>query len=214
MRVLLTGIAFTLAATALTATAPAQQAPAQRVAPTFLPPSVSGSEAFLEGWFAAEYRSAGLEPLWPASAVRGYRARYRLLSAGDGSGATIITIDVDEDGSGVVTSTRLRPGKMIEKAGRVKYIAGRVMWEDSVLITAAQSSKFRRMLDAEGFSRRSFRSVVIGDDAGCANGGSYLIEVHDRRGGYNAIVRDHCDVRDARTLIDSIMRFGGRKMPG
>lgn len=212
MRVLLTGIAFVLAATAVSAAAPAQKAPPQRAPATFLPPSVSGSEIFLEGWFAAEYRSAGLEPLWPNHAVRGYRARYRLLSAGDGSGATIVTIDVDEDGSGLVTSTRLRPGKMVEKEGRAKYIAGRVMWEDSVHITSAQSSKFRRQLDTEGFSRRGFRSAVPVDDGACATGGSYLIEAHDRRRGYNAIVRDDCDVQDARNLIDSMMRFSGRKL--
>jgi hypothetical protein len=203
MRGLLTGITIAAAAAALGTAATAQRAPA-----TFLPPSV-GDEAFLENWFGAEFRSAGLKPLWPEAALRGYRARYRLLFAGSGMGATIVSIDVDEDGSGVVTSTRLRPGKMIEKEGRATYIPGSVMWEDTVEVTAGQIGRLRRLLDDDGFSRRTFRTVMNDGEVSCANGVSYLIEAHDRRGGYNVIMRDNCDYQEARVLIDSMMKLGG-----
>lgn len=208
MRVLLTGFAFAAAAFAIGTAAPAQDGPMQRASATFLPPGVSGSEMFLEGWFGAELRSAGLEPLWPAAAIRGYRARYRLLFAGSDAGVTIVSIDVDEDGSGFVTSTRLRKGKMIEKDGRAQYVAGRVMWEETVEVTASQVSRLRRLLDNENFLSRSFRTMLNEGETACANGTSYLIEAHDRKAGYNAIVRDNCDVQDARILIDSMLKLG------
>ena len=199
---LLTGLAFAAACGALGSAATAQRAPA-----TFLPPSV-GNELFLENWFGAEFRSAGLKPLWPATAMRGYRARYRLLFAGDTGGATIISIDVDEDGSGMVTSTRLRPGKMIEKDGRARYVAGRVMWVDTVEVTASQIARLRRLLDTQNFSKRAFRTVMSDGEIACANGTSFLIEAHDRRGGYNAIMRDNCDYQEARILIESMLQMG------
>ncbi len=208
MRVLLTGIAIATAAFALGSAATVQNAYGQRAPATFLPPSLSG-EAFLESWFGAEFRSAGLKPLWPAAAIRGYRARYRLLFAGGAGGVTIVSVDVDEDGSGTVTSTRLRPGKMIEKNGRATYIPGKVLWADTIEVTASQISRLRRLLDTENFSGRAFRTVMNDGETACANGTSYLIEAHDRRAGYNAIMRDNCDYQEARTLIDSMMLLGG-----
>ena len=183
---------------------------AQRAPATFIPPS-AGNELFLESWFGAELRTAGLKPLWTASGLEGYRARYRLTVAGGSAGVTIVTLDVDEDGSGVALVTRKRPGGIIERDQRALYIPGKVAWSDRREINAGPIRRLQRMFDAQGFFRRSFRTDNPDAEemaARCSDGVSYLIEVRDRT-GYNAVTRNSCDVEDVSGLIEALVQLGG-----
>lgn len=203
MRGLLSGAGIALIVTAFGA--PALMA--QRAPTSFLAPA--DRELFLENWFGAELRSAGLKPLWTDRGLDGYRERYRLLFAAGSAGVTIITIDVEEDGTATVISTRKRPGGIVEENQRARYIPGKVAWSDRREVSGGTIRRLQRMFAAQDFFRRSFRAeaMAVAPET-CSDGVSYLIEVRDRH-GYNAITRDNCDVHDVRGLIDAVMQLGG-----
>jgi hypothetical protein len=206
MRGLLIGIGAAVAVAGFTAApAPAQRAPA-----TFIPPT-AGDERFLESWFGAELSTAGLKPLWTPTGLEGFRARYRLLYAGGSRGVTIVTIDVDEDGSGVVVQTRKRPGGIVERDQHAFYVPGKVAWADRREVNSGPIRRLQRMFDAQHFFSQSFRpgNPIAEEMASkCSDGVSYLIEVRDRT-GYNAITRNSCDVADVSGLIEAVMQLGG-----
>lgn len=181
---------------------------AQRAPATFIPPAV-GDERFLESWFGAELRSAGLKPLWTDAGLEGYRTRYRLTFAAGSVGVTIVTIDVEQDGTGTIISRRMRPGGMIEEGQRVRYIPGKLAWADRREVNGVPLRRLRRMFEAQDFFRRAFRvDEVQVESTQCSDGVGYLVEMRDRK-GYNAITRNNCDVQDVRALIDTMMQLGG-----
>jgi len=207
MRGLLIGIGAAITIAGFTG-APAVTA--QRAPATFIPPS-AGDERFLESWFGAELRTAGLKPLWTPRGLEGFQTRYRLLFAAGSDGVTIVTIDVDEDGSGVVVQTRKRPGGIVERDQRAFYIPGRVAWSDRREVNGGPIRRLQRMFDAAHFFGRSFRSgdpVADEISANCSDGVSYLIEARDRS-GYNAVTRNSCDKDDVSPLIDAVMKLSG-----
>ncbi|MCW3846986.1 hypothetical protein OF829_07020 [Sphingomonas sp. LB-2] len=211
MRAILITLGVAIAATGFTA-APAMTA--QRAPATFIPPSV-GEERFLESWFGAELRSAGLRPLWTERGLDGYRERYRLLFAAGSTGVTIVTIDVDPDGTGVVTATRKRPGGIVERDQRAVYIPGRVAWSEQFGVNRGATRSLRRVFDAQHFFARSFRAETpLPEEAAatCGDGVGYLIELRDRS-GYHAITRDNCDAADARALIDAVLKLSDGAWP-
>jgi hypothetical protein len=204
MRALLSGVGLALVIPPLAAPA----ATAQRAPATYLSPA-DRDQVFFENWFGAEFRSAGLRPLWTDKGLEGYRARYRLAFAAGSAGVTIVTIDVEQDGSGVVTSHRMRPGGIIEIGQRAHYIPGKLAWADRREVTGAPIRRLQRMFQAEDFFRQSFR----GDEkplepTWCNDGVGYLIEMRDGS-GYNAITRNNCDVENAHTLVDAVMKLSG-----
>ena len=200
MRGLLLGVGIVLISTATAL-------PAQRAPMSFLAPA--DRDLFLESWYGSELRSAGLKPLWTERGLEGYQARYRLLFASGSKGVTIVTIDVETDGSAVVVATRKRPGGIVEENERARYIPGRVAWSDRYEMGAGAVKRLGRMFAAQDFFNRSFRADDVAvEPEKCTDGVSYLVEVRDRK-GYNAITRDNCDVHDVRGLIDAVMKVAG-----
>ena len=211
MRGLLIGIGAAITVSgALAGFSAAPAAVAQRAPASFIPPSV-GDERFLESWFGAELRTAGLKPLWTQRGLEGFRTRYRLLFAGGSAGVTIVTIDVDQDGSAVAVQTRKRPGGIIERDQRALYIPGQVAWSDRRELNNGPIRRLQQLFDAQHFFDQRFRSGnPIADDmaAKCSDGVSYLIEVRDGS-GYNAVTRNSCDKDDVGPLIDAVMKLSG-----
>ena len=207
MRGLLIGIGAVIAIAGFTASA----APVQRAPASFIPPS-AGDERFLESWFGAELRTAGLKPLWTRQGLEGFQARYRLLFAGGSAGVTIVTIDVEQDGSAVAIQMRKRPGGIVERDQRALYIPGQIAWTDRRELTNGPIRRLEQLFDSQHFFRQSFRSAnPIADEMAaskCSDGVSYLIEVRDSS-GYNAVTRNSCDKDDVSPLIDAVMRLSG-----
>lgn len=207
MRGLLIGIGAAITIAGFTAV----PAPAQRMAPSFIPPS-AGDERFLENWYGAELRTAGLKPLWTRQGLEGFQTRYRLLFAGGSGGVTIVTIDVDYDGSAVAVRTRKRPGGIVERDQRALYVPGQVAWSDRREVNNGPVRRLQQMFDAQHFFDRSFRSAhPIPEEmveAKCSDGVSFLVEVRDS-GGYNAVTRNSCDVDDVSGLIEAVMKLSG-----